>query len=78
MLIASILLIYSLEEAGTRHPWRSVAILLPLIISVVSWLAFVQYELFLERKTKVQEPIFPMRLLKDRVVAGMLLYVYVL
>jgi len=76
MLVASILLIYCLEEAGTRYPWKSAAIISPLIISVVSWLSFVQYEVFLERKNKVQEPILPMRLMKDRILAGMLLYVH--
>lgn len=78
MLAASILLVYSLEEAGTRHPWRSVAIIAPLVVAIVSWIAFVQYEVVLEVKKKDQEPIFPMRLLKDRMLAGMLLYLYLL
>lgn len=75
MLVASVLLVYSLEEAGTRYSWKSAAILCPLFIAVTCWGFFVYWELILEAKKKIQEPIFPMRLLKNRILAGMLLYV---
>jgi hypothetical protein len=73
MLTASILLVFSLEEAGTRYAWSSAAFLCTLVIAVASWIAFVVWELFIERKKKMAEPIFPMMLLKNRVLAGMLL-----
>lgn len=73
MLVASILLVYALEEAGTRFSWGSAAIISPLVVGICSWLFFVQYELVIEKRQKEQEPIFPMRLLKNRILAGMLL-----
>jgi hypothetical protein len=88
MLVASILIVYALEEANTRFPWKSVAIILPLAISVIAWFGFVGWEIRLGKKMKaveggecgeggkeVAEPIFPMRLLKSRVLCGMLLFV---
>jgi hypothetical protein len=78
MLVASILLVYALEEAGTRFSWDSAAIVCPLIVGILSWLLFVYYEVMLEKKKKVKEPIFPMRLLKSRMLTGMFLYVMLL
>jgi len=75
MLCASILLVLALEQAGTRYPWKSSAILSPLFISMFCWLSFVQCELRIDTDRTDEEPIFPMRLLKDRVVAGMILFV---
>jgi len=84
MLVASILLVYALEEAGTQYGWGSVQIVAPLVIAVVCWGAFVQYEILLEKGkvgkrneggSRGAEPIFPMRLLKGRVLVGMLLFV---
>jgi hypothetical protein len=73
MLAASILIVFALEEAGTRYPWGSAAIVGSLVIAFVAWSFFVAWELFIERRNSLQEPIFPMRLLKSRVLAGMLL-----
>ncbi len=73
MLAASILIIFALEEAGTRYPWSSAAIIGSLLIGLLSWGLFVIWELFIEKRNKVQEPIFPMRLLKSRVLTGILL-----
>jgi MFS family permease len=76
MLAASILLVFALEEAGSRYAWASGVILGTLLVSVVAWAAFVGWEILIDkRRTMTAEPIFPMRLLKRRVVAGMLLYV---
>jgi hypothetical protein len=73
MLAGSILIVFALEEAGTRYPWGSAAIIGSLAVAFVSWGLFVGWELLIERRNKAQEPIFPMRLLKSRVLTGMLL-----
>ncbi|KAE9362971.1 putative MFS multidrug transporter [Stipitochalara longipes BDJ] len=80
MLCASILVVFALEEAGSRYAWSSVAIVGSLVIAGVAWIAFVSWEMWIEQKQQGtgsegtrQEPIFPMRLLKSRVLAGMLL-----
>lgn len=72
VLVASVLLVFALEEGGDRYPWDSAAVIASLVLSAVAWVAFVAWELWLERSHLVQEPIFPMRLLKNRVVAGMM------
>lgn len=75
MLAASILLVFSLEEAGTRYAWSSAAILCTLVVAVICWVAFVGWEMHLQKKRRTwrAEPIFPMSLLRDRVLVGMLL-----
>jgi MFS family permease len=73
MLVASILLVFALEEAGTRYAWSSGTIICTLVIAVSSWVAFVAWEIWLEKKRKAAEPIFPMQLLRNRVLVGMLL-----
>jgi hypothetical protein len=79
MLAASILLVFALEEAGTRYAWRSVPIIVTLVVAVGCWVGFVGWEIGLERwKGWKAEPIFPMRLLKDRILVGMLLCVFLL
>jgi hypothetical protein len=76
MLGASILVVFALESAGTRYAWGSAAIVGSLVVGALAWGGFVGWEVWVERKQKGsgrQEPIFPMRLLKSQVLAGMLL-----
>ncbi|RMZ75534.1 hypothetical protein DV738_g5436, partial [Chaetothyriales sp. CBS 135597] len=73
LLTASVLLVFALEEAGSRYPWDSAAILSTLIIAGICWIAFPFWEHHVEASTKSnQEPVFPMRLLKDRILFGMM------
>jgi hypothetical protein len=79
MLGASILVVFALEEAGTRYSWGSAAIVGSLVVAAVAWGGFVGWEVWIEWKQKGsgrQEPIFPMRHLKSRVLAGMLLLAF--
>lgn len=73
LLSASVLLVFGFEEAGTRFPWDSVAVLSTLVIGVVLLVAFVIWEEVIAGDKHVQEPVFPMRLMKDRRFVGMLL-----
>lgn len=72
LLVASVLLVFALEEGGSRYPWDSAAVIASLVLSGIAWIAFVVWEIWLETSPSIQEPIFPMRLLKSRVVAGMM------
>lgn len=73
-LAASILLIFALEEGGSKFPWNSAAIIATFVLSGITWIAFVGWEGIVGRLTKnVQEAIFPLRLVKDRIFVGLLL-----
>lgn len=72
LLTASVLLVFALEEAGQRYPWSSAVIVSTITLSGICWIAFVGWEYFIEKSRSPQEPIFPMRLLKDRVLVGMM------
>jgi asparagine N-glycosylation enzyme membrane subunit Stt3 len=45
MLAASILLVFALEEAGTRYAWGSVPIIVTLVVAVGCWVGFVGWEI---------------------------------
>jgi len=74
LLAASMLLVFALEEGGSRYPWDSGAIISTLVLSGVLWVFFVAWEIYLEKTRAVQEPIFPMGLLKNRLISSMMLY----
>ena len=76
-LSASILLVFALEEGGSRFPWDDAPIIATFVLSGVLLTAFVGWETIIGRLTQnVQEPIFPLRLVRDRIFVGLLLYVY--
>jgi hypothetical protein len=72
ILVASVLLVFALEEGGSRYRWDSAAIIASLVISTIAWISFIAWEVWLEKSHSIPEPIFPMRLLKNRVLAGMM------
>ena len=73
-LAASILLIFALEEGGSEFPWNDATIIATFAFSGFTWIAFVGWEGFVGRLTKnVQEAIFPLRLVKNRIFVGLLL-----
>jgi hypothetical protein len=74
LLAASMLLVFALEEGGSRYPWDSGAIVSTFVLSGVLWVFFVVWEIYLEKTKAVQEPIFPMGLLKNRLISSMMLY----
>lgn len=73
ILAASILLVFSLEEGGFQYAWNSVAIISTLTLSCLLWIAFVYWEDSIGGDHKMQEPIFPLRLVKNRLIVGMLM-----
>ncbi|EGE84066.2 hypothetical protein BDDG_07011 [Blastomyces dermatitidis ATCC 18188] len=63
---------FALEEAGTRYSWSDAVIITTFSVGGIAGILFVFWELFLEKSTSLQEPVFPLRLLKKRVVAAMM------
>ncbi|KAI9662563.1 MAG: hypothetical protein M1821_008730 [Bathelium mastoideum] len=74
LLSASILLVFVLEEAGTRFAWDSAAMVASLVCACLCWILFPVWEYYVDKPRSAQEPIFPVRLLKNRLVSGMMLY----
>ncbi|PGH09842.1 hypothetical protein GX51_00529 [Blastomyces parvus] len=72
LLASSILLVFALEEAGTRYSWSNAVIITTFSLAGIAGILFVFWELFLEKSTSLQEPVFPLRLLKNRVLAAMM------
>lgn len=66
LLAASILLVFGFEEAGSRYPWSSPAVLSALIIGGILLVVFVSWEKIVAGERFAQEPVFPLRLMKDR------------
>jgi hypothetical protein len=73
LLAASVLLVFALESGGAQYAWASAAVIPPLALSAFFWIVFVAWEIYLERSNMVQEPILPLRLLKKRQLAAMML-----
>lgn len=74
LLAASILLVFALEQGGTRYEWNSATIVAVLVLAGLSWIAFALWEYWLERSRSLQEPIFPLRLLKIRILVATMTY----
>ena len=72
LLAASILLVFALEEAGERYAWSSAVIISTIILAGICWVSFIGWEYFVDKSRASQEPIFPLRLLKDRILVGMM------
>lgn len=73
LLVSTVFLVASLEEAGLRSPWRSPFVITLLTISGLGWIAFLLWERRITMLAGLQEPVFPWRLARSRVWVGMLL-----
>ncbi|KAA8905057.1 major facilitator superfamily transporter [Sphaerosporella brunnea] len=72
-LAASILLVFPLQQAGTKYAWNSAPVISTFILSGVLWTAFIAWERWLSFSKSKQEPVLPWWLVKDRMFVGMLL-----
>jgi hypothetical protein len=75
LLCSSGLLVFAVQQAGSQtFSWDSAAIVSTLAISALSWIVFVAWEVRLEiQQIKDIEPIFPIRMMLNRVyTAGLL------
>ncbi|KAJ4117611.1 hypothetical protein NW768_010978 [Fusarium equiseti] len=73
LLAASVLLVFALEEGGTRYPWNSPVVISTLIIAIICFIAFGFWEVHVEHSPSKQEPVFPPSICKDRICSAMLL-----
>ncbi|KAH7316498.1 major facilitator superfamily-domain-containing protein [Stachybotrys elegans] len=75
LLFSSGFLVFAVQQAGSQtFSWQSPAIISALIISSLSWAAFVWWEVLLEtRRYRQIDPIFPIKLMLRRVYASGLL-----
>lgn len=75
LLVFSILLVFALVEAGTHvYEWRSPVIIASLVISVVALALFLAWQELLSRRSAWSvEPIFPLELVKMRVLGSTIL-----
>ncbi|CAJ2514279.1 Uu.00g023980.m01.CDS01 [Anthostomella pinea] len=76
LLFASVLLVFALEEAGSKQSWDSPAILSSLVVGVCLFMAFVVWEKLVGRNGSAREPIFSLRLMKDRLFSGLVLVAF--
>lgn len=75
LLAASVLWGFALEEGGTRFSWSSAIIVATLVLAGVCWIGFAGWEYHVDKSASLQEPIFLLRLLKNRILVGMMVYV---
>ncbi|KAG6066762.1 hypothetical protein E4U32_005409 [Claviceps aff. humidiphila group G2b] len=76
MLISSSgFLVFAMQQAGSQVlAWNSPGIIISFIVSILSWLTFILWEIHLARKRHRHiEPIFPIHLMGKRVYAAGLL-----
>lgn len=74
LLAGSIVLVFALQEGGIHYPWRSGAIIASLVVAGLCWIAFGFWESALTPGgANIQMiPMFPIRLVKGRVVGAAL------
>ncbi|RGP61088.1 hypothetical protein FLONG3_10643 [Fusarium longipes] len=73
LLSSSVLLVFALEEGGTRYSWNSAVVISTLVIAIVFFIAFGAWEVYVERSSNKQEPVFPPSICNDRICSAMLL-----
>ncbi|KAM0082099.1 hypothetical protein ACKRZS_005710 [Fusarium odoratissimum] len=73
LLAASVLLVFALEEGGTRYSWGNAIVIATLVLAVVLFIAFGFWEVYVEKSPSKQEPVFPPSICKDRISSAMLL-----
>lgn len=76
MLISSSgFLVFAMQQAGSQVlAWNSPGIIISFIVSILSWITFILWEIHLARKRHRHiEPIFPIHLMGKRVYAAGLL-----
>ncbi|KAI0181194.1 putative multidrug resistance protein fnx1 [Hypoxylon sp. FL1284] len=72
MLAGLALLISGLEEAATLLSWASAAVIAPICVSVVVWIAFFASQWYATRPAFPTEPVFPWRFFQSREIMGLL------
>lgn len=66
------LLVFALEEAGQCYSWKSAVIISTIALVGIWGISFIGWDHFVDQSRSSQEPIFLLRLLKNRVLVGMM------
>jgi hypothetical protein len=73
LIAATALLVFALQEGGFQYAWKSAIIIATLAVSLACWIGFGVWEYYLAYGSKFNIlPIFPLHLVKNRVVAATL------
>lgn len=73
LLSSSVLLVFGFEEAGSRYPWNSPAVVSTIAVGGCLFLVFCACEYVVGKPRYPQEPVFPLRLMRDRQFVGLIL-----
>ncbi|KAI0889177.1 major facilitator superfamily domain-containing protein [Annulohypoxylon maeteangense] len=73
MLAALALLITGLQQGSSLLSWSDSSVLAPLIVSGVSWVAFLASQWYVSREGNTIQPVFPWRFCRSRLVMALLL-----
>lgn len=66
LLSATVLLVTALEEVGVQYRWKSAFVIVLLVVSALSWIAFFAWSRRITRLEGVREPIFLWKFLESR------------
>jgi hypothetical protein len=75
LLIATTFIVAALEQAGHDYAWNSAFVITLMTISGIVWILFTLWERTASLTSKTREPVFPWRLMSNRIWIGMILYV---
>ncbi|GKT93539.1 MFS multidrug transporter protein [Colletotrichum tofieldiae] len=76
LLSSSVLIVFGFEEAGSRYPWNSPVVISTIAIGGCLFLVFFACEYVVGKPQYPQEPVFPLRLMKDRHFVGLILIAF--
>ncbi|KZL85372.1 mfs multidrug transporter protein [Colletotrichum incanum] len=76
LLSSSVLIVFGFEEAGSRYPWNSPVVISAIAIGSSLFLVFFACEYMVGKPQYPQEPVFPLRLMKDRHFVGLILIAF--
>ena len=74
LLSATVFLVTAFEEAGVQYQWHSAFIIAVLVVSAVSWIAFLAWSRKITHMEGLREPVFPWRFVESRVCMALLVY----
>lgn len=74
LIAGSVMLVFALQEGGLKYPWGSSTIIASFVVAGICWIAFGIWEEFLSRGISGNSivAVFPLRLVKNRIVAASL------
>ena len=74
LIAGSVVLVFALQEGGLKYPWESSTIIASFVVAAICWISFGIWEGYLSRgiSSNAMVAVFPLRLVKNRIVAASL------